>query len=139
MRSSRGFTLIELMIVIAILAVLLAIAIPAYQDYTIRARVSEGLNAVGPAKTAVVEAFHANGAVPDQASTGFTSYQTEHIQNISIAGDGTGAISVVTRNTGANPAVSLIYRPVLDSGEPTTWTCELAAGQPKYVPAECRP
>ncbi len=61
MKNVRGFTLIELMIVIAILGILLAIAIPAYQDYTIRARISEGINLAASAKLAVAETFTATG------------------------------------------------------------------------------
>ena len=57
----KGFTLIELMIVVAIIGILAAIAIPAYQDYTVRAKVTEGLNLAGAAKTTVAEAFQSNG------------------------------------------------------------------------------
>src|SRR5690606_25075548 len=63
-KVQQGFTLIELMIVIAILGILMAIAIPAYQDYTVRAKVSEGLNVAGAAKLAVAETFQTNGAWP---------------------------------------------------------------------------
>jgi type IV pilus assembly protein PilA len=64
-KIQQGFTLIELMIVIAILGILMAIAIPAYQDYTIRAKVSEGLNLAGAAKLAVSETYQSKGSFPD--------------------------------------------------------------------------
>ena len=69
--QQRGFTLIELMIVIAIVAILAAVALPAYQDYTIRARMTEALLLLGEAKTGVTEYFIANGELPaDAASAG---------------------------------------------------------------------
>ncbi len=64
MKQQQGFTLIELMIVIAIIGILAAIAIPAYQDYTIRSKVSEGLNMAGAAKLAVAETFDSSGKFP---------------------------------------------------------------------------
>src|SRR5471032_1321735 len=63
-RVQRGFTLIELMIVVAIIGILAAIAIPAYQDYTIRAKVTELINAAGVCKTSVAEYYQATGAFP---------------------------------------------------------------------------
>ncbi|HQU14876.1 MAG TPA: prepilin-type N-terminal cleavage/methylation domain-containing protein, partial [Gammaproteobacteria bacterium] len=63
-RTQQGFTLIELMIVVAIIGILAAIAIPAYQDYTVRAKVTEGLNLADAAKTAVAETFQSDGHMP---------------------------------------------------------------------------
>lgn len=138
-RRNQAFTLIELMIVIAILAILVAIAIPVYSSYHVRARISEGIYALAPAKTAVIDTFHSTGEVPDHAATGFPqTVQTEYIDSIAIAGDGSGAITVTTRDTGADPDVVLTFTPALAEGEPTTWVCELDQGDPIMVPATCR-
>jgi type IV pilus assembly protein PilA len=74
----KGFTLIELMIVVAIIGILAAIAIPAYQDYTIRAQVTEGLNLAGAAKAAVAESFSNTGVAPaDRTAAGMTATKTD--------------------------------------------------------------
>jgi len=136
---NSGFTLIELMIVIAILAILMAIAIPTYQNFTVRTKVSEGIYLIAGAKTAVAETFQTSGAVPDHASTNYpTTIQTQYVDSIVIAGDGSGAITATTRDTGANPDVVVTYTPTLTSGSPVTWTCSLDQGEPVFVPAACR-
>lgn len=141
MKQQKGFTLIELMIVVAIVGILAAVAIPAYQDYTIRARVTEGLNLASAAKLAVSETAMSNNDLQGVtgANTGYTSPQpTDNVQSITIA-DG-GEITITYRTPQVAPAGqnTLTLTPELqpNSGE-VQWTC---AGTllPKYRPANCR-
>ncbi len=143
-RNQKGFTLIELMIVIAILAILLAIAIPAYQDYSIRAKVSECVNLAASAKLAVSETALSNGTWPTtNAEAGYDGAQTEYCDSITIGA--AGVITAVTRNTGAQgTAPQLTFTPTAAGITTTTttaieWVCLASVGNPKYVPAECRP
>ena len=145
----KGFTLIELMIVIAILGILAVIALPAYQDYTIRAKVSEGLGLAAPAKLAVVETAAALGGL-DQVTTANSGYKfaaTKYVQSIEVKND--GVIKVVTKDTGAatNPAFTLTpSQAKTGTGNaakanieaPIEWTCTKDAGEDKHLPANCR-
>jgi len=95
----KGFTLIELMIVVAIIGILAAIAIPAYQDYTVRSKITEGLNLADSAKTTVSEGFQSGGmAGMASAAAGWTFIQTKYVSGVAIAG-GTGVITVTYNNT----------------------------------------
>ena len=103
-KMQQGFTLIELMIVVAIIGILAAIAIPAYQDYTIRAKVTEGLNLADSAKTAVAESFQSGGATgltAAAASWNSSFTPTKYVSTLAVAtaaGAGQGVITV-TYNT----------------------------------------
>ena len=123
----KGFTLIELMIVVAIIGILAAIAIPAYQDYTIRAQVTEGLNLAGGAKTAVAEYFAQNGTWPTAlvgnaaGQLGFTAAPTgKYVASIAL---NAGTINITyglqaNANLTAAPPHRLVRRSVVPPARP---------------------
>jgi type IV pilus assembly protein PilA len=144
-QNHKGFTLIELMIVVAIIGILAAIAIPAYQDYTVRARVTEGLSLASSFKTLVAENA-ANGA--SNLSTGYGSIsQTKNVSAISVSNAG---VINVTMNANAKsvqfsltPHDSTVGGSVLAVSTvpngPVVWVCAVsAASNDRYVPTECR-
>jgi len=143
-KMQKGFTLIELMIVVAIIAILAAIAIPAYQDYLVRTQVSEGAVLTDGAKTAVAEFYSNKGAYPtNNASAGLAS-------NVSITGkyvnDVVVAAGKITATFGkeANKAITaagantFVLSPVTKAGS-ITWTCTGSTVNQKYLPTSCRP
>lgn len=139
MKRQQGFTLIELMIVVAIIGILAAVAIPAYQDYTIRARVTEGLNLAAAAKLAVSETAISNNALPaNQAATGYTSpAATNNVASIAIANDGTAAITVTYVNA-IGGGGTIILTPTLTANGDVTWTCTGGTLADRFRPANCR-
>ncbi len=144
MKKQQGFTLIELMIVVAIIGILAAIAIPAYQDYTIRAQVSEGLNLAGGAKAAVTEFFQDRGTLPaDNATAGLaanTEIQGKYVAQVTVT---TGVIDVQFGND-AHSVISgqaITLTPDTTNPGSVAWVCASAAGpeiENKHLPAACR-
>jgi type IV pilus assembly protein PilA len=137
----KGFTLIELMIVVAIIGILAAIAIPAYSDYTKRAKVTELVTAASACKASVSEFFQAQGAFPaDIDEAGCSSTATDKIASITL-GANDGVITVASAITGVSGNYVLEPTETVASSGVLEWTCNTAAGttiDDKYRPANCR-
>ena len=166
-KVQQGFTLIELMIVVAIIGILAAIAIPAYQDYTIRAQVSEGLNLAAAAKAAIAETYLNRGIAPaTRVAAGMSAANTDtngkYVTSVSVGTAGAGIIEV-TYGVQANAAITgqtLQIVPYLSQDNSVSWQCGGAAAPAgaagpmgavgtggtlagaaflKYLPSACRP
>jgi type IV pilus assembly protein PilA len=138
--NQKGFTLIELMIVIAIVGILAAVALPAYQDYTIRAKLSEALATIGEAKTSVSEYFIANGSIPTtQAASGIrTNIDTDVVASMTYADGGLITLSIKDVGGDTTAGDTFLLSLVSTAGGTPQWLCKPGTIDAKYLPANCR-
>ena len=147
-RVQQGFTLIELMIVVAIIGILAAVALPAYQDYTVRAKISEVMLAASAGKAPVSEYAQVNGFMPAAASVSVESMVSKNVSGTTYApgtanATSVGNITAVSKGTGnvAADNMQLILQGTLQAGGQVDWVCGAPAtgGIPlKYLPASCK-
>lgn len=140
-KVQQGFTLIELMIVVAIIGILAAVALPAYQDYTTRAKLSEGLTLASAAKTAVSEHAMTKNIFPaDNAAAGYDSPATDMVDSITVS-SGLITIAFNATNTGLQATANQLELSPRTSGAGVQWDCRAASSNPvaaKYLPSNCR-
>jgi type IV pilus assembly protein PilA len=147
---ARGFTLIELMIVVAIIGILAAVAMPAYQQYTVRAKMSEIILALSGCRTAISEVYQAESTSPGADNWGCEAVTSKYVASISTDDD--GAVSATVRNiSGDVDGLVVMMVPLSAPGTPATAAADLGRGlfawrcggdsttvDKKYLPGSCR-
>lgn len=150
--NSRGFTLIELMIVVAIIAILAALAIPAYRTYVIQSQISEGLSLVNSVRIAIWDYYTQHGKYPSSNSeagiVSANSMRGNYVQQISITSSNPTSSVQVTITYGGKAAQQIQGKQLLfvgyanTSGDNLTWTCQSGTGSyaipSEYLPPPCR-
>jgi type IV pilus assembly protein PilA len=150
----KGFTLIELMIVVAIIGILAAVALPAYQDYTIRAKMSEVILAMSACRTSITEVYQSGGSAPGLNGWGCevtSGVSTKYVSAITT--DDNGVVQATVRNVSSSVDTSVVQlTPLSAAGTPAVfvpnaaaalygWSCGPAATKgvnPKFLPGSCR-
>jgi type IV pilus assembly protein PilA len=131
----KGFTLIELMIVVAIIGILAAVALPAYQDYTVRAKVTEVILAASGGKTAVAEWFQTKGSLPASGSLVLNTQTSKYVASVAQSA---GVVTATATAAESKISGSTITMTPADAGNGVlNWTCG-GSIDAKYRPASCK-
>lgn len=140
-QKQQGFTLIELMIVVAIIGILAAVALPAYQDYTKRAHVSEGITLAASAKAAVTEYYVSQADWPTNNTTAglpdATAITGNAVKSVAV-GNANGNITVTYNDKVTDDATIIFVPSIASGGGSITWTCNTGSVDGKFKPANCR-
>ncbi len=134
-KNNKGFTIIELMIAVAIIGILAAIAVPAYSNYTNRAKASEALGLADSAKTAVSEYYQSNGTFPTSNTQAGLATPISGTNTQSVFVSGSGAIIAITSIAATNGTFTMTLTPT-NTGSGITWAC--TSGGSPYAPSSCR-
>ena len=151
-RLQQGFTLIELMIVVAIIGILAAVALPAYQDYTIRAKISEVILALSACRTSITEVYQSGGSQPAANSWGGEGVASRYVAGVSSDSDGVVTATIQNIASAVN-TFKVSLAPLSNSTAVATWTANSGSGlfgwrcgsstdgttvNTKYLPGSCR-
>jgi len=140
-KLQKGFTLIELMIVVAIIGILAAVAIPAYQDYIARSQVSEAVSLGAGGKTPLAEYYNDKGIWPSKASDVMGNLSGKYVSVITLLGNtntvGTISIEARMKDSGVNSAITSLTL-VINSSDAKQWSCTGGTLGLKHRPASCR-
>ena len=144
----KGFTLIELMIVVAIIGILAAVAIPAYQDYIARAQAAEGVELLAGGKTPMAEFFSDKGSFPQAVTSVMGNISGKYTSTIRYnggtpaAGVGTVTLEALMKPAGVSKGIQNATFQITSTNGGKTWTCSQGAGaakiDPKYLPGACK-